>query len=554
MPYNSTDELPEHIQDMSQRAQRAFMAAFNSTLKNCDDDEDKCEKRAFAIATSAAQRADKKDLAWGEKQHTGILYAVPFFDDAKLIALQEQLTALLPDSVQWEAPADFHMTLSYVTDGREGEPPAEALSHVPQLSLVGRYVESWHTPQGNTAIVLTLDSTSRLSYLQAAFYFAVGGSALYDPQSYRPHITLAYVDDEAFDGFWHNLGEPLVWEKNEIVVMRDNEAQNLQAGDSDATDDEPQTEGMVAKFLNRFRRAHDEDFLLNQPSGFKLLDGNRFIAWYTNAFKDHDGEWFTTQAIENDTRRMFETKDYPELWFYHIPGTKAGMIEWAGTVGRFGVALGSFDESEFGQAVKTYVQSHNVELSHGFVYNESDKVGDVYHDYHTFEISVLPNGRAANGLTWFAIESGKEMDVSLTADQHAALVDMLGGEEKAAALIKQGEAATKEAVDGGLEYKSSITALNAKVKAIEEQMAAANDAVVDAVKSTMADTLEPLVARMDALEAQAKTMQGANFSEMLADEKEKAGQASTLEDLTPYGAAVAAKVLAAVGMVQESSS
>jgi cation transport regulator len=58
MPYESISDLPkEQVDQYSKHGQEAFLKAFNSALETYDGDE----SRAFAVAHSAAKKADDKD-------------------------------------------------------------------------------------------------------------------------------------------------------------------------------------------------------------------------------------------------------------------------------------------------------------------------------------------------------------------------------------------------------------------------------------------------------------------------------------------------------------
>jgi cation transport regulator len=58
MPYDSISDLPEaQVDQYSEHGKKAFLEAFNSALETYDGDEG----RAFAVAHTAAKRADEKD-------------------------------------------------------------------------------------------------------------------------------------------------------------------------------------------------------------------------------------------------------------------------------------------------------------------------------------------------------------------------------------------------------------------------------------------------------------------------------------------------------------
>jgi cation transport regulator len=58
MPYDSISDLPEEqVDQYSEHGKKAFLEAFNSALGTYDGDE----SRAFAVAHSAAKKADGED-------------------------------------------------------------------------------------------------------------------------------------------------------------------------------------------------------------------------------------------------------------------------------------------------------------------------------------------------------------------------------------------------------------------------------------------------------------------------------------------------------------
>lgn len=58
MPYDSISDLPEdQVDQYSKHGRKAFLEAFNSAFDTYDGDESK----AFAVAHSAARKADDND-------------------------------------------------------------------------------------------------------------------------------------------------------------------------------------------------------------------------------------------------------------------------------------------------------------------------------------------------------------------------------------------------------------------------------------------------------------------------------------------------------------
>lgn len=154
--------------------------------------------------------------------------------------------------------------------------------------------------------------------------------------------------------------------------------------------------------LNKFVGDHSLD--MQKDYGFKLLDDNTFIGWYSNAYKDREGEILARAGFEADIEFMEANDTYPDLCFWHIRGAVWGKAHTVALIGRFVVAVGEIYDTKLAKALKSIVQSDETwGMSHGFVYNPSTYQDSTYNEFHTFEISVLPLEEAANLLTGFGI-------------------------------------------------------------------------------------------------------------------------------------------------------
>lgn len=192
-------------------------------------------------------------------------------------------------------------------------------------------------------------------------------------------------------------------------------------------------------------------------TGFKVLEGNKWVAWYTNARKDLEGEKFSYEGLMREVKRQNETGDYPELWFYHIAGTRHGKANGAFIVNDMVVAVGTFDDTPMAESMKKYYQkSVDVALSHGFVYDGNKFDGETYQEFKTFEISTLPRGKEANPYTSFGLLEIKAMDVKVNEDQKQALELALGSEVAGQVLAQSPDAlkAATKALDGIVNYKA----------------------------------------------------------------------------------------------------
>lgn len=230
----------------------------------------------------------------------------------------------------------------------------------------------------------------------------------------------------------------------------------------------------VKAILNdRLRRRAEPDW-----SGFKA-HGDRWVAWYSNNAKDRDGEYFPLKAIDAFIARVDAGMvPYPELWTYHIPGSKHGKADWLGRIGHYVVASGTFDATPAGQAAKAhYARSRKAyALSHGFTFKDESYRDSAFWDFNTFEISTLPPRVAANPYTLFQIEE-KAMLTPEKTEQLKALF----GEEIAAQIIAETEAKSKMLDTLQVEFKDFAD--------IEAQKAAPDASGEKALAELLADVI-----------------------------------------------------------------
>ena len=162
-------------------------------------------------------------------------------------------------------------------------------------------------------------------------------------------------------------------------------------------------------------------------TGFKVFDnGRKWIALYSNALKDNSGEIFPRAETDNFIARVESgIIPYPELWHFHIPGTKHGQAQWLGRIGLITVAVGSFDDSPLAQKFIQHYRDNKQHLSHGFFFDARGRKGGIYGRYDTFEITTLPPGWADNPYTDFLVRDSK---MALTEAQIKSLLTIAGDE------------------------------------------------------------------------------------------------------------------------------
>jgi len=239
---------------------------------------------------------------------------------------------------------------------------------------------------------------------------------------------------------------------------------------------------------------------VSMGAGFKAL-GNKWFAWWSNAFEDYDGEYFSEKAIDEYVMRVDSgVVPMPELWLWHTPGTKHGAAEWVGRIGHFAVAAGSFDETPAGKAAQAFFAKAKGDygMSHGFVFDPGQKSDGVFHQFNTFEISVLPREKAANPYTAFE----EVFDMEMSDEKRAFLAQVLGGEEVADQLIVATEARSKAMDALDVRYKDfvSMDATATKEDLIDDEQPPAEEApMAEARPSAMGEFVVSITEDVSAL-------------------------------------------------------
>lgn len=171
-------------------------------------------------------------------------------------------------------------------------------------------------------------------------------------------------------------------------------------------------------------------------SGIKAVEvgGDRYLVlWTSNAFKDREGEIFSTKAWEDYVARRDQSGRKDRVWFWHVKGSDFGDVVWQGMVGRMLVEIAKVDSTVRGD--KMYhaithpadfgdVVPHGWGTSHGYAYRKDDKSGGVYRFVEKFETTVLPKHRASN-----LFGGIKEvLDMGVTKEKEQALISLLGND------------------------------------------------------------------------------------------------------------------------------
>lgn len=196
---------------------------------------------------------------------------------------------------------------------------------------------------------------------------------------------------------------------------------------------------------------------------FKTSDGVwKWIGTFTNNFRDDD---FPVQEIfsANSHRRYVNAvnsgeKALPYLYIYHEERWKVGKAQFVALDEVEGdddivfvVAGGEFDADKYYVAEHIAKSGHPWQMSHGVPVQEISRNKDdmtVYEEYWSEEISIVPNGRAANQLTTFGVITGdQEMIDQKKRDEIISAMNLPDG-----SLLDTIESANKNVADKAREH------------------------------------------------------------------------------------------------------
>jgi hypothetical protein len=273
--------------------------------------------------------------------------------------------------------------------------------------------------------------------------------------------------------------------------------------------------------------------LSDGKSGFKAYkqtDGRyRWVGWVSNQYRDRDNprEILSSAAHKEYVEYADQEKEYPELWLWHVPGSRIGKTDWLDFSDGFLLSSGLFDEDK--ESVIKGLESCDVELamSHGFKALKHDPKEVITDKYRMREITILPASAAANVWTKFEVVDTKEENMPISKDKKEFLAKFLPAdtitaiEETTTNLRKSAEEAgvdwkeVKEAVledevskatqEGeGKTDLSSLAEQVAELLVVKLDMKGLSDMLV-AVKAK-ADTTDSIVERLDNLDASIKAL------------------------------------------------
>ena len=246
-------------------------------------------------------------------------------------------------------------------------------------------------------------------------------------------------------------------------------------------------------------------------TAFKVVEhpngSAHWLAVYSNNFKDRDGEVFPAAAIDAYVQRVDTgIVPPPELWVWHAGKNVAiGNADWVGRHGHFTFAAGQFYGGEAALKAKAYYAKHakDTGISHGFTFPESKFDGKHYHEFNTFEISLLPRGAEANWYT--SLEGVKALKMD---DKKKQYLEEVFGQEHAARILSDWDKRGKALEDFNVEFKD-FTGSDVETPASKEVIEHAAKGVSELLLDVLDSSAQPIEAATAAMKA-AKELKAAN--------------------------------------------
>ena len=233
--------------------------------------------------------------------------------------------------------------------------------------------------------------------------------------------------------------------------------------------------------------AQDESFWLAKQADGRL----RWFGRYSNAWLDRDGEILTEESHREYQKWAYDNGTLPELWLWHVPGSRVGEADWLDFSNGFAHASGLIDGGK--ESAVEAIKSQDLGMSHGFLALQQ---GKWVRRYRSYELSILPRERAAVETSGFnLLDAAKGAEVmAFTEERRKFLVEALG-EEAVGALEKSTESMATQLKELGVEYKEA-----------EAQSEAAK---TDEAEAAQSEGIKALAAQMAELTASVGTLVGA---------------------------------------------
>lgn len=414
-------------------------------------------KRDDALKYQRALMAAESETT---KAHDGVMVALMLPPSvAEMIAVNGQE---LPLGVEALPPYEMHVTLCYLGDALQVDNQKlnilKAVSDYAQvypaisgrLNGYGRFVET-HL-ENMECLYLNFDSPGLTAFRMGLHEMLRGYMPLEENHGYTPHVTLAYVPK----GTDLKIETPLPLDVtiDAVTVAWGEERYSFALG---SVLKESRLKELFRGLLDffGFKKKSEKSVKDNSFTVFKDDDGAyRWVLISSNAYRDRDGEIVSTKALQDDVDRADSEKDYGPLRWWHLPGVDIGKTDFNMLHGRMLIESGTFNTPEIAAAVAEKADDLQASIAFRHPMNEPNAAG-VFDHIRRFERSLVPKGRASNGLTSLAVTKGENM--STLAEKISAFKALLKDDELANHILQQAETKEKEADAAGLAFKETTS-------------------------------------------------------------------------------------------------
>lgn len=218
---------------------------------------------------------------------------------------------------------------------------------------------------------------------------------------------------------------------------------------------------IVKNVLNLSEKKEEPETASNSFMVWKEGDRYHWLAVWTNKYRDDDrpSEILASEAHREFIKAVYSGEEpFPELWHFHVRGTRWGQSEWLHYDEETGfmLAAGLVDIGKENEAEAIAALDIPIGVSHGMPAKSIVRDRDdhsIITRYVTREISDLPADRAANKLTAFQVL--KEAVMAIPEEKRSYLRVVGLKDDKIDAIEDSLKAAANKAEELGLESKES---------------------------------------------------------------------------------------------------
>lgn len=220
-----------------------------------------------------------------------------------------------------------------------------------------------------------------------------------------------YAEAEAFV-----KAQEIQWAADEQVWMFEDLSRNVWQSEMEPAEKAAAIEALAGELRTRLSQAvtQGEAAVTQDPGFFKAFRDKagdlRWITIHSNKYRDREGEIFSEKAHRDYVDWAMETGQLPWLRLFHVEGTDIGRADVIGyDDAGFVIASGKFfDDPDSLAVAEKLLQMEGLGCSHGYWYPTGALRDGIYHEYKSYEISILPVEHAANLLTT-AFFAGEEI-------------------------------------------------------------------------------------------------------------------------------------------------